>query len=63
MPKPPRPVLPVLTPEQIQRLLSQPDQATATGTRDRALLALVYATGITARKCAHSIARTPAVTP
>ena len=50
VPKPPRPVLPVLTPEQIQRLLSQPDQATATGTRDRALLALVYATGITAQE-------------
>ena len=50
VPKPPRPVLPVLTPEQIQRLLAQPEQATATGTRDRALLALVYATGITARE-------------
>jgi integrase/recombinase XerD len=30
--------------------VSQPDQATATGIRDRALLALVYATGITARE-------------
>ena len=50
VPRPPRPVLPVLAPEQIQRLLSQPDPATATGLRDRALLAVVYATGITARE-------------
>jgi integrase/recombinase XerD len=50
VPKPPRPLLPVLTPEQVQRLLSQPDPDTATGTRDRALLAVVYATGITAQE-------------
>lgn len=50
VPRPPRPVLPVLAPEQVQRLLSQPDQATAIGTRDRALLAVVYVTGISAHE-------------
>ena len=50
VPRPPRPLLPVLRPEQMQRLLSHPDRGTAIGLRDRALLATVYATGITAQE-------------
>jgi len=50
VPRPPRPLLPVLTPEQVQRLLSQPDRGTAIGVRDRALFAAVYATGIAAQE-------------
>lgn len=50
VPRAPRPSLPVLTPEQVRRLLHQPDQGTVTGLRDRALLATVYATGVTAQE-------------
>ena len=35
----------VLTPDQVNRLLSCPDHATPTGNRDRAVLELLYATG------------------
>ena len=36
----------VLTPEQVDALLNTPDSATATGQRDRAMLELMYATGL-----------------
>jgi integrase/recombinase XerD len=45
-----RAILPVLTQEQIQRFLSQPSPDTATGKRDRALLAVVYYTGLGLRE-------------
>lgn len=35
----------VLTPDQVDRLLANPDHATPTGNRDRAVLELLYATG------------------
>jgi integrase/recombinase XerD len=41
-----RPKMQVLSPEQIQGLLSQPSLDTSTGMRDRALLAVVYSTGL-----------------
>lgn len=45
--------LPVcLSPEQVQRLLDRPDCTTLIGLRDRALLALLYGTGIRASECA-----------
>jgi integrase/recombinase XerD len=45
--------LPVsLAPEQVSRLLSQPKSDTVIGLRDRALLALLYGTGIRATECA-----------
>jgi integrase/recombinase XerD len=46
VPKPERPALPVLTREQLQSLLSQPDVNTTCGLRDRALLETTYATGM-----------------
>ena len=50
IPRPARPLLPVLSPEQVQRLLVQPDRGSDIGLRDWALLATVYATGITAQE-------------
>lgn len=45
--------LPVsLAPEQVTRLLAQPRPDTQIGLRDRALLALLYGTGIRASECA-----------
>lgn len=45
--------LPVsLAPEQVARLLEQPKPDTQIGLRDRALLALLYGTGIRASECA-----------
>jgi integrase/recombinase XerD len=45
--------LPVtLSPEQMQRLMHRPATDTIVGLRDRALLALLYATGIRASECA-----------
>ncbi len=45
--------LPVsLTPEQVRRLLVQPREDTIIGLRDRAVLALLYGTGIRATECA-----------
>lgn len=45
--------LPVsLAPEQVSRLLGQPKGDTVIGLRDRALLALLYGTGIRASECA-----------
>jgi site-specific recombinase XerD len=45
--------LPVsLAPEQVNRLLIQPNADTVIGVRDRALLALLYGTGIRASECA-----------
>lgn len=45
--------LPVsLAPEQVTRLLEQPKADTQIGLRDRALLALLYGTGIRASECA-----------
>lgn len=41
-----------LAPEQVSRLLSQPKADTIIGLRDRALLALLYGTGIRASECA-----------
>ena len=48
VPKPERPALAVLTPEQIQSLLNRPDVSTVCGLRDRALLETAYATGLRA---------------
>ncbi len=36
----------ILTPEEVERLLEQPDPTTVKGERDRAMLELLYATGI-----------------
>lgn len=45
--------LPVaLAPEQVSRLLGQPKSDTVIGIRDRALMALLYGTGIRASECA-----------
>ena len=45
--------LPVcLAPEQVRRLLAEPKGDTIMGVRDRALLALLYGTGIRASECA-----------
>jgi integrase/recombinase XerD len=45
--------LPVsLAPEQVSRLLAEPKTDTVIGLRDRALLALLYGTGIRATECA-----------
>ncbi len=45
--------LPVfLAPEQVSRLLDEPKSNTVIGLRDRALLALLYGTGIRASECA-----------
>ncbi len=45
--------LPVaLAPEQVSRLLAEPKTDTVIGLRDRALLALLYGTGIRASECA-----------
>lgn len=45
--------LPVaLSPEQVSRLLAEPKPNTVIGLRDRALLALLYGTGIRASECA-----------
>jgi integrase/recombinase XerD len=51
--KPPSRKLPVvLSSEEVQRLLSAPPGDTVLGLRDRALLALLYGTGIRASECA-----------
>ncbi|HEX2712257.1 MAG TPA: tyrosine-type recombinase/integrase [Candidatus Acidoferrales bacterium] len=45
--------LPVtLSDEQVQRLLAEPEADTVIGVRDRAILALLYGTGIRASECA-----------
>lgn len=45
--------LPVfLAPDQVTRLLSEPNDDTVIGLRDRAMLALLYGTGIRATECA-----------
>lgn len=41
-----------LAPEQVSRLLAEPKSNTVIGLRDRALLALLYGTGIRASECA-----------
>jgi integrase/recombinase XerD len=45
-PKLPRRLPGVLSPEEVDRLLGQPDSSTERGTRDRAMLELLYATGL-----------------
>lgn len=42
----------VLTPEETEQLLSQPPRDTIVGLRDRALIAVLYGTGIRASECA-----------
>ena len=50
--------LPVsLAPEQVRRLLVEPQSNTVVGLRDRALLALLYGTGIRASECATVASR------
>ena len=45
-PKLPRRLPEVLSPEEVDRLLEQPDPARPAGSRDRAMLELLYATGL-----------------
>lgn len=40
-----------LSSEQVSRLLTEPEEDTVIGLRDRALLALLYGTGIRASEC------------
>ncbi|MFT8872428.1 MAG: tyrosine-type recombinase/integrase [Sporolactobacillus sp.] len=46
LPRPPLRPLPLLTLSQVQQLLEAPDSETAVGRRDRAVLELLYASGI-----------------
>jgi site-specific recombinase XerD len=48
----PRKLPRLLTPEEIQRLLARPRLDTILGLRDRAILAVLYGTGIRASECA-----------
>jgi site-specific recombinase XerD len=48
----PRKLPTVLSPDQVSRLLDEPEPDTILGLRDRALLALLYGTGIRASECA-----------
>ena len=45
-PKLPRRLPEILSPEDVERLLAQPDPSTPAGMRDRAMLELLYATGL-----------------
>lgn len=45
-PKLPRRLPDILSPDEVERLLEQPDPATPIGLRDRAMLELLYATGL-----------------
>jgi len=49
----PRKLPVVLSPEEIERLLDAPPRNTIVGLRDRAILALLYGTGIRASECAQ----------
>ena len=48
----PRKLPVVLSHEEVERLLDQPDTETILGLRDRAMLSLLYGTGIRASECA-----------
>ena len=45
-PKLPRRLPEILSPQEVERLLEQPDPSTPPGSRDRAMLELLYATGL-----------------
>jgi integrase/recombinase XerD len=49
----PRKLPTVLSAEEVQRLLDEPPRDTILGLRDRAILTLLYGTGIRASECAH----------
>ncbi len=52
-PRPIRQLPPVLSPEEAERVLAQPDPSTPVGLRDRALLEVLYSTGIRRMECAR----------
>lgn len=52
-PRPIRQLPPVLTPEEAEAVLAQPDTTTPAGVRDRAILEVLYSTGIRRMECAQ----------
>lgn len=52
--QPPRPLRSVLLPEEVDRLLKMPSPTTPVGRRDRAVLELLYGTGIRAGECSRA---------
>lgn len=48
---PPQPLVRLLTPQEVQALLAAPNPRTPVGLRDRAILELLYGTGLRRREC------------
>ena len=49
--RPAEPLIPLLTVDQLQAMLESPDPNTPVGQRDRAILELLYSTGLRRREC------------